>query len=195
MGETEPAIHVAAHEGRILLGGAPDKLSNLVAVATKAALMDVGIAWLMELIVEWVGSGTPVFRPEEHLSSTDARASVGLDPMCEDRTWHSDQNAVVSQSHSSVWRPKWALCGRHVELGLVKGLARPGGNVTGVTFEAAPETNAKRLQLLREIVPTLKRLVVLGARGDPNVRYAPQSETENAADPSQAVAVQGDRHR
>ena len=57
MGETEPAIHVAAHEGRILLGGAPDKLSNLVAVATKAALMDVGIAWLMELIVEWVGSG------------------------------------------------------------------------------------------------------------------------------------------
>ena len=61
MGETEPAIHVAAHEGRILLGGAPDKLSNLVAVATKAALMDVGIAWLMELIVEWVGSELPFF--------------------------------------------------------------------------------------------------------------------------------------
>jgi DNA-binding transcriptional LysR family regulator len=30
--------------------------SDLIqAVATKAALMDVGIAWLMELIVEWVG--------------------------------------------------------------------------------------------------------------------------------------------
>ena len=37
--------------------------------------------------------------------------------------------------------------------------------MTGVTFEAAPETYAKRLQMLREIVPTLKRLAVLGARG------------------------------
>ena len=37
-------------------------------------------------------------RPEEHLLSADARASVGFDIMCEYRTWHSDHNAIVSQS-------------------------------------------------------------------------------------------------
>jgi putative tryptophan/tyrosine transport system substrate-binding protein len=59
-----------------------------------------------------------------------------------------------------------------VEVGLVKSLAHPDGNMTGVTFEATPETYAKRLQMLREIVPTLKRLAVLGGRSDPNVPVA-----------------------
>ena len=59
-----------------------------------------------------------------------------------------------------------------VEVGLVKSLAHPDGNMTGVTFEATPETYAKRLQMLREIVPTFKRLAVLGGRSDPNVPVA-----------------------
>ncbi len=48
-----------------------------------------------------------------------------------------------------------------VEVGLVKSLAHPDGNMTGVTFEATPETYA-----------TLKRLAVLGGRSDPNVPVA-----------------------
>src|SRR5215472_748799 len=44
--------------------------------------------------------------------------------------------------------------------GLVATLARPGGNITGVTF-LAPELTPKRLQLLREIIPHLSRLAVL----------------------------------
>jgi putative ABC transport system substrate-binding protein len=59
-----------------------------------------------------------------------------------------------------------------VSLGLVESLSRPGGNMTGVTFEAAEETNAKRLQILKEIVPSVTRIAVLGARGDPNVGIA-----------------------
>ena len=56
-----------------------------------------------------------------------------------------------------------------VSLGLVESLSRPGGNMTGITFEAAEETNAKRLQILKEIVPSATRIAVLGANGDPNV--------------------------
>ena len=47
-----------------------------------------------------------------------------------------------------------------VEDGLVASLARPGGNVTGTTF-LGPELVAKRLQLLREVVPQLSRVAVL----------------------------------
>lgn len=47
-----------------------------------------------------------------------------------------------------------------VELGLVASLARPGGNVTGINFFAA-ELVAKRLELLREMLPQASRIAVL----------------------------------
>jgi putative ABC transport system substrate-binding protein len=59
-----------------------------------------------------------------------------------------------------------------VDIGLVDSLAHPGGNMTGITFEAATETYAKRLQILKEIVPNLERVAVLRAVGDPNVVHA-----------------------
>ena len=62
--------------------------------------------------------------------------------------------------------------GAPVEIGLVQSLAHPGGNMTGITFEAATETYGKRLQILKEIIPNLKRVGVLGAVGDPNVGFA-----------------------
>jgi putative tryptophan/tyrosine transport system substrate-binding protein len=55
-----------------------------------------------------------------------------------------------------------------VEDELVASLARPGGNITGTTF-LGPELVAKRLQLLREVVPGLSRVVALwhpGAYGE-----------------------------
>ena len=47
-----------------------------------------------------------------------------------------------------------------VALGIVASLARPGGNVTGLSQQSAG-TVAKRLQLLKEIVPHAKRIAVL----------------------------------
>jgi putative tryptophan/tyrosine transport system substrate-binding protein len=59
-----------------------------------------------------------------------------------------------------------------VEIGLVQSLAHPGGNITGIAAEAATETNQKRLQILKEIVPDLTRVGVLRAVDDQYVGIA-----------------------
>jgi len=50
---------------------------------------------------------------------------------------------------------------------LVTGLARPGGNVTGVSVDAGLELWEKRLQLLREVVPTISKLAIVGIERNP----------------------------
>jgi putative ABC transport system substrate-binding protein len=56
--------------------------------------------------------------------------------------------------------------GDPVESGFVASLARPGGNITGLS-SLAPELSGKRLELLREIVPRLSRVAILGNSTQP----------------------------
>ena len=73
-----------------------------------------------------------------------------------------------------------------VEAGLVESLARPGGNVTGIT-NTTGELGGKRLELLKEAVPKLDRVVVLPRSGHsgqctPGERSAPRSGTRTGVD-------------
>ena len=54
-----------------------------------------------------------------------------------------------------------------VVAGLVESLARPGGNITGLSI-LAPELSGKRLELLKEIIPKLSRLAVFGTSTSPD---------------------------
>ena len=64
--------------------------------------------------------------------------------------------------------------------GLVQNLARPGGNVTGVSG-FAPELSGKRLELIREILPKAERIAVLANRSNPLTTSVVLRATEAAA--------------
>ena len=61
----------------------------------------------------------------------------------------------------------WSV-GDPVGLGLIASLARPGGNVTGVSFTVGTETYGKWLDLLKEIVPKARRVAVLSNPANPS---------------------------
>jgi len=60
------------------------------------------------------------------------------------------------------------VMGDPVATGLVASLARPGGNITGLSV-LAPDLGGKRLEFLREVVPGLRRLAFLGNVSNPIV--------------------------
>jgi putative ABC transport system substrate-binding protein len=72
-----------------------------------------------------------------------------------------------------------------VATGFVRTLARPGGNVTGV-FLDVPELSGKQLQLLRDIIPTISRVAVLGD----SVLNAPQFRATAQAARALTIHVQ-----
>jgi hypothetical protein len=72
--------------------------------------------------------------------------------------------------------------GTPVEAGLVQSLARPGGNVTGLTVDGGPESEGKRLALLRGAVPGISRAAFTSrvqALGILEVKTTPRSPWQN----------------
>ena len=88
-----------------------------------------------------------------------------------------------------------SAAGDAVGTGLVASLARPGGNVTGLTY-ISPETSGKRLQLLKEAFPRTARVAILWNPADPP-RVLEYKETQSAATTLgltlQSVEVRGAR--
>jgi putative ABC transport system substrate-binding protein len=75
---------------------------------------------------------------------------------------------VAAKQATSVIPIVIAAAGDPVGTGLVASLARPGGNITGLSIQQT-DVAAKRLELLREIVPGLRRLAILGNVSGPAV--------------------------
>ena len=72
-----------------------------------------------------------------------------------------------------------ATAGDPVGSGLVASLSRPGGNVTGLT-QINPDVTGKRVELLRQMLPTITRMAILWNPGNP-VAGPELGETEAAA--------------
>jgi putative ABC transport system substrate-binding protein len=72
-----------------------------------------------------------------------------------------------------------------VEIGLVPSLARPGGNITGLAG-TSPGLAGKRLELLRELVPQLRRVAMLSHSATPST----PKQLQEAEDAARALGMQ-----
>jgi putative tryptophan/tyrosine transport system substrate-binding protein len=79
---------------------------------------------------------------------------------------HNTVPTLVTKQATSTIPIVFATAGDPVGSGIVASLARPGGNVTGLSGQA-PDTAGKRIELLRELMPGLERLAVLTETGNP----------------------------
>jgi putative tryptophan/tyrosine transport system substrate-binding protein len=86
---------------------------------------------------------------------------------------------IAAKQATSVIPIVFALSADPVGGSIVAGLARPGGNVTGLSVESA-DTAGKHLELLREVVPALRRLAFMGNVGYP-AAVREMSEVQAAA--------------
>jgi putative tryptophan/tyrosine transport system substrate-binding protein len=73
---------------------------------------------------------------------------------------------LAAKQATSVIPIVFATAGDPVGNGLVASLARPGGNVTGLSLQSN-DIAGKRLELLREVVPSLRRVAILANVGNP----------------------------
>jgi ABC-type uncharacterized transport system substrate-binding protein len=87
--------------------------------------------------------------------------------------------AIAAKQATSLIPIVFATAGDPVRTGLVASLAHPGGNVTGLSNEQA-DIASKRLELLHEVLPSLRRLAILANVGNP-ISVLDMREAEAAA--------------
>jgi putative ABC transport system substrate-binding protein len=82
---------------------------------------------------------------------------------------HNTPAPLAAKQATSTIPIVFATAGDPVGTGIVANLARPGGNVTGLSSQS-PDVAGKRLELMREIIPGLHRLAVLADTDNPFVK-------------------------
>ena len=92
---------------------------------------------------------------------------------------HNTPPTLAAKQATSIIPIVFATAGDPVGTGIVASLARPGGNITGLSGQAA-DTAGKRVELLRELIPDLRHLAIL-ADVDSPFTTRDVDETQGAA--------------
>jgi putative ABC transport system substrate-binding protein len=98
----------------------------------------------------------------------------------------SPASLAAKQATSTIPIVMGSLAANPVETGFIASLARPGGNITGMT-EMASQLSGKRLELLKATVPGLSRVAVFW--NPPNPAYGPVLRELEAAAPTLGVKL------
>jgi ABC-type uncharacterized transport system substrate-binding protein len=140
--------------------------------AFRQGLRELGYVEGQNIIVEWRwGGGKTEAFPA--FASEVARLNVDVIVAANDAAGRAAQQATKRIPIVI------AVMADPVGSGFVSTLARPGGNITGLSMQA-PELAAKRLQILKEAIPNLSRVALLADNNDLGHRQA-ATELEAAA--------------
>lgn len=122
--------------------------------ALEGGLQDRGYAGGRNLVLEYhTADGKPDRLP-------DVAAAVVRQHFDVIVTTTNEVTAAARRATSTV-PIVMVLGGNPVRAGFITSIAKPGGNITGLTFDAAPEAYAKPLEFLKEVSPRLSRIAVL----------------------------------
>jgi len=169
----QPAMPVIG----FLNAGSPNRITNLVA-AFRQGLSETGYVEGQNLLIEYRWAEGDYDRLPA-LAIDLVRRQVAV------ISAGSPQAALAAKAAAPTIPIVFTSGGDPVELGLVSSFNRPGGNVTGVSF-LANELGAKRLELLREVVPTA---VSMGFLANPT-RASFAAETKDLQQAAHALGVQ-----
>jgi putative ABC transport system substrate-binding protein len=100
---------------------------------------------------------------------------------------------AAAKRATSVIPIVFAAAADPVGAGLVASLAKPGGNITGLSVQQ-PDLAGKRLEILREVVPGLRRVAILANVGAPG-SVLDMSEVQNAARKLNLEVTRAEVHR
>jgi putative ABC transport system substrate-binding protein len=89
----------------------------------------------------------------------------------------------LAAKHATHEIPIVVIAADPVETGIVPSLAHPGGNITGVSLMSAA-SNAKNVELFRDMIPSLRRVGVLGNASDPVFAKAMLDEVRRSSGPT-----------
>jgi putative tryptophan/tyrosine transport system substrate-binding protein len=162
-----------------LLGGAaawplaaraqqPPKLPTVGVLGSNAAIwrpwMDAFVQRLREL--GWIEGRTILieYRWADARPERVAEIAAEFVDLKVDVILTAGPNTAIAKQATSIIPIVFAISNDPVGGGLVASLAQPGGNVTGLSLQAT-DLSGKRVELLRELVPQLRRLAVIGNVG------------------------------
>lgn len=148
--------------------------------ALRAGLHDLGYAEGKNLVIEFRWAEGKYDRLPE-LAAELVRLKVDV------IVTHGTPGVRAAKMTTTTIPIVMAAVGDAVATGLVASLAHPGGNVTGSTF-FSPELHAKRLELIKEAMPQLTRVGILGNQDNPV--FAADIKLVNVAAKSMKVELQ-----
>ena len=141
---------------------------NPAARAFARGMLELGYIEGRDLVIEWRSAEGSLERTADIVREL---VSMKIDVIVTVTDSMTQQAKDVTRTVPIVM----AASSKPVELGLVRSLALPGGNVTGLTMDAGPDILGKRLQLLKELLPGTRRVAVLGPLDERAAEMAAQT--------------------
>ena len=154
-------------------------------VAFRRELRELGYVEGQNLIIERVSHGG---QPERYAEAVAEMVRRRPDAM----VVAGSQLAVTAKKATSTIPIVMNSAADPVKYGLVASLGRPGGNVTGLSADVSPEIEAKRLQLLKQVMPKLLRVSCLVT---PWIWEGPLGQAVRAAGRSLGVEILYAEHK